>query len=78
MEKAPDGQSEASLLSESSHFGMNVCIIEEIIIRVPEYLFPVASLCFSNTTKMVADDCRLQNMVGIYLQEHSSGKACDG
>ena len=27
VEKAPDGQSEASLLSESSHFGMNVCMI---------------------------------------------------
>ena len=49
-------------------------LIEEIIIRVPEYLFPVASVCFSNTTKMVADDCRLQNMVGLICKSTHQAK----
>lgn len=51
VEKAPDGQSEAGKLWDLWLW----------------YLFPVAFVCFWNTSKMVADDCiRLQNMVGLF------------
>ena len=64
VEKAPDGQSEASTLWDHVR---------------PWYLFPFAFVCFWNTSKMVADDCiRLQNMAGLFAKNHSSGKACDG